>query len=224
MALSKTTKDHDEIRSWAEERGAKPSHVKATESKGDIGILRLDFPGYSGADSLEEISWDDFFEKFDERNLALVFQEQTAEGERSNFNKIISGDSVDTDDEDSGGEGDKKTRPATKKSSSRGGKKSAPAAKSSGTATKKSAAPAKKSASKQVPAKKSASKQSASAKKAAPAKKTAAKVPAKKVPAKKVAAKKTTTKGASKSSPAKKTVGKKVAAKKTTAKSARGRR
>jgi hypothetical protein len=53
-------------------------------------MLRLDFPGYSGADSLEHISWDDFFEKFDERSLALVYQEQTAEGQQSNFNKLIS--------------------------------------------------------------------------------------------------------------------------------------
>ncbi len=67
--LTKTTQDHEEIRRWAEERGGKPSHVKSTESGDDIGILRIDFPGYSGEDSLEEISWDEFFEKFDENNL-----------------------------------------------------------------------------------------------------------------------------------------------------------
>jgi hypothetical protein len=86
---SHTTTDHDQIRRWAEERGAHPACVKGTGDKNDIGILRLDFPGYS-EDKLEEISWDDFFEKFEERNLALLYQEQTAGGERSNFNKLIS--------------------------------------------------------------------------------------------------------------------------------------
>jgi hypothetical protein len=87
---SKYTTDHEEIRRWAEERGAHPACVKGTGGEGDIGMLRLDFPGYSGEQSLQPISWDDWFEKFDERNLALVFQEETSSGERSNFNKIVS--------------------------------------------------------------------------------------------------------------------------------------
>ncbi len=92
--LSKTTRDHEEIRRWAEERGGKPSHVKNTGSAGDIGILRIDFPGYSGEGSLEPITWDQFFEKFDERDLSLVYQEETAAGERSNFNKIVSAETA----------------------------------------------------------------------------------------------------------------------------------
>src|SRR3569832_369929 len=87
---SATLTDHDEIRRWAEERDAKPSCVRGTGDEGDIGILRLDFPGYSGADSLEEIEWDDWLEKFDERGLALLVQETTAGGQQSNFNKLIS--------------------------------------------------------------------------------------------------------------------------------------
>jgi hypothetical protein len=63
--------------------------VKGTGDTGDIGVLRLDFPGYSGGDSLQEISWEEFFEKFDERNLALLYQDETASGQKSNFNKIV---------------------------------------------------------------------------------------------------------------------------------------
>ena len=91
---SQSTVDHEEIRRWAEERGAKPACVRGTGNKGDVGMLRLDFPGYSGEDKLEPISWDDWFDKFDERKLALVYQEETAEGERSNLNKLVSRDSV----------------------------------------------------------------------------------------------------------------------------------
>ena len=92
---SHTTTNHEEIRKWAEERGAKPSCVRGTGGKGDIGMLRLDFPGYSGEDSLEHIDWDDWFAKFDERKLALLYQEETAGGERSNFNKLVSRETAD---------------------------------------------------------------------------------------------------------------------------------
>src|SRR4051794_7410255 len=89
-AGAKTTTDHDEIRQGAEQRGAKPRCVRGTGGGGDAGLLRLDFPGYSGGDSLQEISWEEWFEKFDEQGLALLYQEQTAGGEPSNFNKIVS--------------------------------------------------------------------------------------------------------------------------------------
>lgn len=84
------TTDHEEIRQWADERGAQPACVKGTGKKGDTGLLRFDFPGYSGAESLQPISWDDFFEKFDENGLALLYQAQTKAGKPSNFNKLVS--------------------------------------------------------------------------------------------------------------------------------------
>lgn len=86
---SKITTSHDTIRSWVEERGGHPATVKNT-SGDDAGILRIDFPGYSGEDSLEQISWDDFFAKFDDSGLAFLYQEQTSNGEQSRFNKFVS--------------------------------------------------------------------------------------------------------------------------------------
>lgn len=83
--------DHDEIRRWAEERGAVPTRVKGTGGPNDVGILRLHFPEYSQEDEkLEEISWDEFFDEFDRKKLALLVEDRTPEGQRSNFNKIIS--------------------------------------------------------------------------------------------------------------------------------------
>jgi hypothetical protein len=89
---SKTTTNHDEIKKWAEARGGKPATVKSTESGNEPGVLRIDFPGYSGAKSLEEISWDEFFKKFDEKKLAFLYQEHTANGEESRFFKLVSRD------------------------------------------------------------------------------------------------------------------------------------
>ena len=89
MATSYPLTDHDEIRRWAESRDAKPACVKGTGGDDDVGMIRLDFPGYSGEQSLQEITWDEWFEKFDENDLALLVQEKTAGGENSNFNKLV---------------------------------------------------------------------------------------------------------------------------------------
>lgn len=87
---SKTTTDHGEIRQWVEERGGSPAAVAATHGEEETGILRIDMPGYGGEESLEHISWEEWFEKFDGEDLAFIYQETTKEGEQSNFNKIVS--------------------------------------------------------------------------------------------------------------------------------------
>jgi len=185
MALSKTTQDHDEIRQWAESRGAIPAEVASTEKKGQTGILRLEFPKAKNANdsALKEISWEDFFEKFDATGLALVYQEQTAEGEQSNFNKLIYPEDAK----------DSKRQPAAKSSAGRAPASKAVVAKApkrstraeSSNRTMQAKAPAKK-----APAKKAAAKKTPAKK--APAKKAAAKAPAKKSPAKKAPAKRST--------------------------------
>lgn len=88
--------DHDEIRRWAEQRGAVPARVKGTGGPDDVGILRLHFPEYSQDDEkLEEISWDEFFEEFDKKRLALLVEDRMPDGRRSNFNKIISRQTIE---------------------------------------------------------------------------------------------------------------------------------
>ena len=89
QASSQTTTDHEEIRQWVEERGGHPARVKGTEKGKSSGLLRIDYPGYSGDDRLEEISWDEFFEGFEENKLAFLYQEKTSDGELSRFSKLI---------------------------------------------------------------------------------------------------------------------------------------
>jgi hypothetical protein len=89
---SKTTTDHEKIKQWVEDRGGYPATVKDTGSKGEPGILRIDFPGYSGEDSLERISWEDFFDKFEEKKLAFLYQDKMRSGEESRFFKFVSRD------------------------------------------------------------------------------------------------------------------------------------
>ena len=78
------------VKLWVEDRGGKPAVVKSTHQANETGILRIDMPGYGGEESLEEISWEEFFEKFDESGLAFVCQDTTKEGQKSNFNKLVS--------------------------------------------------------------------------------------------------------------------------------------
>ncbi len=85
---ARPTTDHDEIRRWVESRNGRPACVRETES-GDSCLLRIDFPGYSGAGSLEEISWDEWFAKFDESGLAFLYQSQKADGSDSTFFKLV---------------------------------------------------------------------------------------------------------------------------------------
>jgi hypothetical protein len=95
MGAAKSTTDHELIRQWVEERGGHPARVRGTGSNDDTGMIRIDFPGYSGEGSLEQISWDEFFEKFEEKELALLYQdEEVREGEPSRFNKLVSRESV----------------------------------------------------------------------------------------------------------------------------------
>jgi competence ComEA-like helix-hairpin-helix protein len=83
--------DHDFIRSWVEERGGWPARVKGTgRSKGDTGMIRIDFPGFSGSDSLERIEWDEWFEQFDSNGLAFLHRDMRhSDGELDRFNKLV---------------------------------------------------------------------------------------------------------------------------------------
>lgn len=87
MAETVKTTDHDEIRKFAEKHKARPSRVAGTESGEGKGIIRLNFPGYTGEDgSLEEIEWEEFFEIFEDNNLAMIYD---ADQESPNFNKFV---------------------------------------------------------------------------------------------------------------------------------------
>ena len=85
-----TTTDHDEIRTWVEQHDGKPASVKGTESGDAAGVLRIDFPGGADEDTLEHVSWDDWFAKFDDNGLAFLYQAHKASGEDSTFFKLVS--------------------------------------------------------------------------------------------------------------------------------------
>lgn len=85
MSESKKTQDHDTIRKWAESRDGHPAKI---ETKGDGGILRIDFG--EPEDNLTQIEWEEFFQIFDESGLTFLYQEKVADGGTSRFNKFVS--------------------------------------------------------------------------------------------------------------------------------------
>jgi hypothetical protein len=87
---SKTTKDHNTIKNWTEEREGKPAVVESTTNSSEGGgLLRINFPGYA-EDNLKNISWEEFFRIFDENDLQFLYQEKTKDGGESKFFKFVS--------------------------------------------------------------------------------------------------------------------------------------
>lgn len=89
--MAEVTTDHDTIRKWAEAHGGKPAAVDRTHKGGDVGIIRIMFPDaqQSEHENLVEISWDEFFKEFEERNLALLHDKDGM------FNKIVGRDTAE---------------------------------------------------------------------------------------------------------------------------------
>jgi hypothetical protein len=89
MASANRTTDHQTIMDWVEARGGKPAHVRRGSNDKDPGILRIDYPGFSGEGSLEALDWDTWFDAFEANKLAFLYQEKTASGEQSRFSKLV---------------------------------------------------------------------------------------------------------------------------------------
>jgi len=89
--MAEVTTDHATIRRWAEGQGGRPAAVRRTHEGGDVGILRIMFPGNprSEHDALVEIPWEEFFRQFEESGLALLYEKDGV------FNKVIGRDTAE---------------------------------------------------------------------------------------------------------------------------------
>lgn len=82
MSSATPTTNHKEIRRWVEENNGRPACVKGTGKGNDPGMLRIDFDDKDA--TLNEITWDKWFEWFDKNELALLRSDETR------FNKLVS--------------------------------------------------------------------------------------------------------------------------------------
>jgi len=84
--MSGATTDHDEIRGWADQHGGRPVKIETPAGKGKDdhgGILRIDFGEKN--DNFTDVEWDEWFEIFEESNLAIILGDK----EESKFAKLI---------------------------------------------------------------------------------------------------------------------------------------
>lgn len=72
MSEANITTDHLKIKRWVEQRGGHPARVEGTAVRGSSGVLVLDY-GDPTSLELEPITWDDFFEGFEENRLAFLY-------------------------------------------------------------------------------------------------------------------------------------------------------
>jgi hypothetical protein len=89
--MAEVVTDHEKIRKWAQSKGGRPAAVDRTHKGGDVGIIRIMFPDapQSEHESLVEISWDEFFEEFEKRKLALLYDQD------GRFNKLVGRDTAE---------------------------------------------------------------------------------------------------------------------------------
>jgi hypothetical protein len=89
--MAEVVTDHERIRKWAQSKGGRPAAVDRTHKGGDVGIIRIMFPDapQSEHESLVEISWDEFFEEFEKRKLALLYDQD------GRFNKLVGRDTAE---------------------------------------------------------------------------------------------------------------------------------
>jgi hypothetical protein len=96
MSSAQKTTDHKLIRKWVEERGGRPARVASTapgeeeSRRGSGGILRIDFA--EPDESLEELSWDEFFKIFEKHKLAFLHGNGEGKGGKSRFVKFVARD------------------------------------------------------------------------------------------------------------------------------------
>ncbi len=89
---SKITTDHEEIRRWTEERGGQPACLPGTGERDDFGVLRLDFPGDDLEEPLLPITWEEFFDRFEENGLALQYPDDPSDGDPRRSSRLIQRD------------------------------------------------------------------------------------------------------------------------------------
>ena len=91
---TKVTTNHEEIRRWASDRGGRPVMLQHDLANPRAAELQIDLLFHKYDDRKKEVSWDDFFARFEGDQLALVYQTETEGGKLSRFARIVRREAV----------------------------------------------------------------------------------------------------------------------------------
>lgn len=78
----KVTQELNEIKAWAEKYGGKPQIMTLPNTSQEKVGLRIDFPGdqddefLSSGGKYEYVDWDEFFDHFNNQNLAFQYWDE----------------------------------------------------------------------------------------------------------------------------------------------------
>lgn len=81
----KYTTNEDEIRGWIEERGGIPVLVTGVEENGKESPEMLHIAFGPLVPDMEEIDWEEFFERIENEQLALEYDDATPRGQIPDF-------------------------------------------------------------------------------------------------------------------------------------------
>ena len=76
FAQGKITTDRNVIEKWAKARHGWPAIVRTATNVGVEMALSIVFPDGEDRESANKISWEEFFEKFDQQNLVFMYREK----------------------------------------------------------------------------------------------------------------------------------------------------
>lgn len=82
----RVTIDHETIRRWTEERGGYPATVAGTHPGEEAGVLRI---GFDDDADLDQIAWEEFFEKFEAKALAMRYHNEPAGSGSDRFHEFF---------------------------------------------------------------------------------------------------------------------------------------
>ncbi len=85
---TKTTIDHDEIRRWVEEHHGRPTTADPP-AEGFPGVLQIAFPERGNEAAIDELSWMEFFGKFEDQELAFIYELEPPGQATSHFAKFV---------------------------------------------------------------------------------------------------------------------------------------
>jgi len=81
----KYTTNEDEIRGWIEERGGVPVLVAGVEENGKESPEMLHIAFGPLVPDMEEIDWEEFFERMENQQLALEYDDEAPRGQVPDF-------------------------------------------------------------------------------------------------------------------------------------------
>lgn len=76
----RVTNDRKMIKEWVEMRNGRPAVARQSSGTDTTEVLNIAFPELDDHTTFTEITWDEFFEKLDEKRLAFLYRDQEKNG------------------------------------------------------------------------------------------------------------------------------------------------